>query len=79
VRLGFSWDERFLAVMGEPWPGAAAAARRVSQEAEAKGHSAEEERRERARIYDQWLAELTRDADTAEREASRAKLPQTGS
>jgi predicted heme/steroid binding protein len=79
VRLGFSWDEPFLAVMGEPWPGAAAAARRVSEEAAAKGRSAEQERRERARTYDRWLAELTRDADTAEREASRAKLPQTGS
>jgi hypothetical protein len=51
----------------------------VSEEAAAKGRSAEQERRERARTYDRWLAELTRDADTAEREASRVKLPQTGS
>ena len=50
VRLfGFSYDERFLSVLGEPWPGVIAAQAALASEAAA------------------WLAELTKDAETAEK------------
>jgi hypothetical protein len=79
VRLfGFSWDERFLTVMGEPWPGVTQAAGRLATEAAARGLSLEEERKERVRTYDRWLAELTEDAETAEKEAARAKRAASG-
>jgi hypothetical protein len=79
VRLfGFSWDERFLAVMGEPWPGVTQASGRLASEAAAAGRSVDEERRERASTYDRWLAELTTDAETAEKLAAQAKRAASG-
>jgi predicted heme/steroid binding protein len=78
VRLGFAWDERFLAVMGEPWPGATLAADRLATEAAARGRSVDEERSERAGAYDRWLAELTTDAETAEKRAARANHAPSG-
>jgi hypothetical protein len=71
VRFGFSWDERFLSVLGEPWPGAARAASRLATEAAAAGRSVEDERKERVRTYDRWLAELTTEAEAAEKRAAR--------
>ncbi|HKZ32802.1 MAG TPA: peptidoglycan recognition family protein [Vicinamibacteria bacterium] len=78
VRLGFAWDERFLAVMNEPWPGAKQAADRLAAEAAATGRSVDEERKQRARGYDGWLAELTTDAETAEKLAAQAKRAASG-
>lgn len=78
VRLGFAWDEPFLAVMGEPWPGATRAASRLASEAAARGRSVDEERRQRASSYDRWLAELTAEAETAEKQAARAKRAASG-
>ena len=78
VRLGFAWDERFLAVMNEPWPGAKQAADRLATEAAANGRSVEEERMQRVRAYDRWLAELTMDAETAEKLAAQAKRAASG-
>jgi hypothetical protein len=78
VRLGFTWDERFLAVLGEPWPGAALAAKRLEAEAAGRGEDALTERKERASTYDRWLAELTRDAETAEKHAARAGRAASG-
>jgi len=78
VRLGFGWDERFLAVMGEPWPGATLAADRLATEAAARGRSVDEERQQRASAYDRWLAELTTDAETAEKRAARAHQAPSG-
>jgi hypothetical protein len=79
VRLfGFSWDERFLVVMGEPWPGVTQASGRLASEAAAAGRSVDEERRERAATYDRWLAELTTDAETAEKLAAQAKRAASG-
>jgi hypothetical protein len=65
VLFGFGYDERFLAVMGEPWPGVGRAERQLSDEAAAGGRTVEELRRERARAYDLWLAEQARDMETA--------------
>ena len=78
VRLGFAWDERFLAVMNEPWPGAKQAADRLAAEAAANGRSVDEERKQRVRAYDRWLAELTMDAETAEKLAAQAKRAASG-
>ena len=78
VRLGFACDERFLAVMGEPWPGAKQAADRLAAEAAANGRSVDEERKQRVRAYDRWLAELTTDAETAEKLAAQAKRAASG-
>lgn len=78
VRLGFSWDERFLSVMGEPWPGAVLAAKRLEAEAMARGASALDERKERARTYDRWLAELTTEAEIFEKEAAQAGRARSG-
>jgi N-acetylmuramoyl-L-alanine amidase len=78
VRLGFAWDERFLAVMNEPWPGAKLAADRLAVDAAANGRSVDEERRQRVRAYDGWLAELTTDAETAEKLAAQAKRAASG-
>jgi hypothetical protein len=65
-------------VLGEPWPGATLAARRLETEAAARGLGADAERQERARTYDRWLAELTRDAETAEKQAARASRAASG-
>jgi N-acetylmuramoyl-L-alanine amidase len=79
VRLfGFSWDERFLAVMGEPWPGVTLAESRLAAEAAANGRSVDEERRQRVRTYDRWLAELTSDAETAETRAAQRRRATSG-
>ena len=78
VRLGFAWDERFLAVMNEPWSGAKQAADRLAAEAAANGRGVDEERKQRVRAYDRWLAELTMDAETAEKLAAQAKRAASG-
>jgi hypothetical protein len=78
VRLGFAWDDRFLSVMGEPWPGAADAAERLASEAAARGVSVESERKERVRTYDRWLAELTKEAELAEKAAAQAQRAASG-
>jgi hypothetical protein len=68
--FGFGYDEQFLAVMGEPWPGVRAAEAQVEDEAAAEGRSVDELRRERARTYDLWLGEQAKDAETAEKAAA---------
>jgi len=68
--FGFGYDERFLAVMGEPWPGVGEAEARLDSAAQAGGRTVDEVRRERRATYDLWLDEQTRDAEAAERAAS---------
>jgi predicted heme/steroid binding protein len=68
--FGFGYDERFLAVMGEPWPGVAEAERQLQADAAAAGRATDDLRRERARTYDLWLDEQQRDAEMAERAAA---------
>jgi hypothetical protein len=76
--FGFSYDERFLSVLGEPWPGVTAAQAALRAEAEAGGHDPDTERAERVRTYDRWLAELTKDAETAERAAAQGARAASG-
>jgi len=79
VRLfGFAYDERFLTVMGEPWPGVKQAETRLQAEAVAKGRDVGDVRRERARTYDRWLAELTGDAEAAEKAAAQRTRAASG-
>ncbi len=72
VLFGFGYDEQFLAVMGEPWPGVGEAERQFAADAAAAGRTVDELRRERAGTYDLWLDEQTRDAETADKAAPRA-------
>jgi hypothetical protein len=70
VLFGFGYDEQFLAVMGEPWPGVGEAERQLAEEAAAAGRTEDDLRRERTVTYDLWLDEQTRDAETAEKAAA---------
>jgi hypothetical protein len=68
--FGFDYDDQFLEVMGEPWPGVYVAERELLEEARAGGRSVDDVRQEKSRLYDRWLAELTRDAEEREKLAS---------
>jgi N-acetylmuramoyl-L-alanine amidase len=72
VLFGFGYDEQFLGVMGEPWPGVGAAERQLAGDATDAGRTVDELRGERAGTYDRWLDEQTKDAETADKAAPRA-------
>jgi hypothetical protein len=57
ARFGFGYDDDFLKVLPEPWPGVRAAERRLAQEAVQAGSSLEALRRERRKLYDRWALE----------------------
>ena len=65
--FGFGYDEQFLAVMGEPWPGVGEAERQLAADAFAAGRAVNDVREERSGTYDRWLAEQAADAEMAER------------
>jgi hypothetical protein len=69
--FGFDYDEPFLEVMGEPWPGVYVAERTLLEEARKSGRTVDDVRLEKSKRYDRWLAELTRDAEEREKRASR--------
>jgi hypothetical protein len=64
--FGFGYDEEFLRVLDEPWPGVRTAEQDLAREAAARGITVDQVRRERQDLYDRWLAEQVRD-DEAER------------
>ena len=70
--FGFDYDEQFLEVMGEPWPGVLDAERELSEEAVRTGRTVEDVRKERSERSDRWLARHTRDAEESARKASAA-------
>ncbi len=72
VLFGFGYDEQFLAVMGEPWPGVGEAERQLEGDAADAGRTVDELRGERAGTYDRWLDEQTKDAETADKAARGA-------
>lgn len=79
--FGFSYDEDFLAVMGEPWPGVRAAELTLSAEAARRELSIDEIRRERQALYDKWIQEQARDeasVASGRAEKARARGPQGG-
>jgi hypothetical protein len=65
--FGFGYDEQFVAVMGEPWPGVGEAERQLAADALAAGRAVNDVREERSGTYDRWLAEQAADAEMAER------------
>jgi hypothetical protein len=57
--FGFGYDDDFLKVLGEPWPGVLEAERLLAQEARKAGKSEDDVRRERRALYDKWRTDLT--------------------
>jgi hypothetical protein len=76
--FGFGYDERFLAVMGEPWPGVGEAERLLAAEARAAGRTEDDLRRERRGTYDLWLAEQAALTDTPERAGAARRAASGG-
>lgn len=76
AEFGFAYDEEFLKVLSEPWPGVRAAEAGLQEEAAARGTTLDEVRRERQAVYDRWLAEQVRDED-AERAGGDARSART--
>jgi N-acetylmuramoyl-L-alanine amidase len=76
--FGFTYDDPFLATMGEPWPGVREAEHILAGEAAARGKTTEEIRKERRAIYDGWAAEQTRDQDQAARRQANARTNDPG-
>jgi hypothetical protein len=54
--FGFGYDEDFLKVLDQPWPGVQEAERRLEGEALASGRSVDEIKTERQLLFDRWLA-----------------------
>jgi len=69
--FGFGYDEEFLRVLDEPWPGVRAAEQGLAEQAAIRGTTVEQVRRERQDLYDRWLAEQVRD----EAERGGATMP----
>jgi hypothetical protein len=57
--FGFGYDDDFLKVLGQPWPGVLEAERELGQDAKRTGRSEDDVRRERRALYDKWRADLT--------------------
>jgi N-acetyl-anhydromuramyl-L-alanine amidase AmpD len=54
--FGFGYNEDFLKVLDQPWPGVQEAFRRLEGEALASGRTVDEIRLERQSLFDRWLA-----------------------
>jgi hypothetical protein len=70
--FGFGYDEHFLAVMGEPWPGVRAAEAILAAEAARQGTTVDELRRERQALYDTWVAQQRQAQEDESGESRRA-------
>jgi hypothetical protein len=62
--FGFTYDDGFLKVLGEPWPGIRDGERMLEQDASKEGKTVDELRRERQSLYDRWLSEQARDGES---------------
>ena len=71
--FGLGYDDEFLKVMGEPWPGVRQAERLLEAAAADQGKSMDEIRRERQALFDRFSADLTKDQELAA--AERAQRP----
>ncbi len=65
ARFGFGYDDDFLKVLGQPWPGVLVAEGILARDAKRAGKSEDDVRRERRALYDEWRADLTHDEDQA--------------
>jgi hypothetical protein len=61
--FGFGYDEGFVKVMGEPWPGVREAEKAVADEASRSGRTLDEVMREKRELYDRWVQEQSREDD----------------
>jgi N-acetylmuramoyl-L-alanine amidase-like protein len=78
--FGFGYDDDFLKVLGEPWPGVRQAEGTLLEEASRQGRTVEEVRRERQDRFDRWLAiQAGEDVPETARRATqaRAKSPRS--
>jgi hypothetical protein len=60
--FGFGYDDGFMKVMGEPWPGVRAA-ERPAAEAVRSGRRMDEVVKEKQDLYDRWVQEQSREED----------------
>jgi hypothetical protein len=63
--FGFGYDDDFIKVMGEPWPGVRDAERALEAAAARSGKPMDDVRRERRGLFDRWVAEQTKDQEAA--------------
>lgn len=75
--FGFSYDEEFLRVMQEPWPGVRLAEAALQREAVAAGLTPEALRKQRQELYDAWIADQAR-ADEARTSPAEDTTPKPG-
>jgi N-acetylmuramoyl-L-alanine amidase len=61
--FGFGYDEGFMRVMGEPWPGVREAEADVASEAAGSGRPLDELLHEKRELYDHWVQEQSREED----------------
>jgi hypothetical protein len=71
--FGLGYDDEFMKVMGEPWPGVREAERLLEVAATDQGKTVDGVRRERQALFDRFLADLTKDQEQAA--AERAQKP----
>jgi hypothetical protein len=62
--FGFGYDDEFLGVLGEPWPGVRTAERGLAEEAQRTGRTEEALRRRQRALYDEWRSVQARDEET---------------
>jgi hypothetical protein len=69
--FGLGYDDEFIRVMGEPWPGVREAERQLEVAARDGGKTVDDVRRERQALFDRFLVDLTRDQEQAAQERAR--------
>lgn len=75
--FGFGYDDEFLRVMQEPWPGVRLAEAKLARDAAAAGLTPEALRRQRQELYDAWIADQAR-ADEARTPVAEDTAPGAG-
>jgi hypothetical protein len=63
--FGFRYDDKLVAVLGEPWPGVRAAEATLVEEARRSGRGVDDVRREKQELFDVWQSEQARDEQLA--------------
>jgi hypothetical protein len=69
--FGFAWDEHLIEVLGQPWPGVQRAERELRLQALHERQDLWDFRRERQKLYDECVAEQSRDEERRSEAARR--------